>query len=52
MRGEDLDLLVVRQLVDERRGARERIGLVRQPLDEARAALEEAGELVGAQLPR
>ena len=52
MRGEDLDLLVVRQLVHERRGARERIGLVREPLDEARAALEQAGELVGAQLPR
>ena len=52
MRGEDLDLLVVRQLVHERRGARQRVGLAREPLDEARAALEQAGELVGAQLPR
>ena len=52
VRGEDLDLLGVRQLVHERRRARERIGLAREPLDEARAALEEAGQLVGAQLPR
>ena len=50
--GEDLDLLVVGQLVHQRRRARERIGLQREPLDEARPALEEAGELVGAQLPR
>ena len=52
MRGQDLDLLVARQLLHERRGARERVGLAREPLDEARAALEEAGQLVGAQLPR
>ena len=52
VRGEDLDLLVVRQLVHEGGGARERIGLERQPLDEARAALEQAGQLAGAQLPR
>ena len=52
MRGEHLDLLVVGQLVHERRGARQRVGLARKPFDEARAALEQSRELVAAQLPR
>ena len=52
VRGQDLDLFGVGQLVHERGGARERVRLQRQALDEARAALEQAGQLAGAQLPR
>ena len=52
MRGQELHLLLVGQLVHERPCADERILLLRQPLDEARPALEQLGELVCAQLPR
>ena len=52
VRGQDLDLLLVRQLVDERARLDQRILVFRQPFDEARPALEQLRELVGAQLPR
>ena len=49
---ERLDLVLVRQLLDQRVRARQRILLAREQLDEARASAEELRELVGAQLPR
>ncbi len=52
MRGEDGPLVLQRELVDERAGARERVWLERELLDEARPSLEELRELRGAQLPR
>jgi len=47
-----LDLVLVRELVDQLVGARQRILLACEALDEARAAAEELRELVDAQLPR
>ena len=49
---EDGSLVLRRELVDERPGTHERVGLERELLDEARAPLEELRELRGAQLPR
>jgi hypothetical protein len=52
MRVEDCALALRREVVHERPGAHERVGLARQQLDEGRPPLEELRELRGAQLPR